>query len=163
MKIRKSKSLTSKSNIARKATIETLKKRSYNIDSLSELFDEMSFKDCKNEKKDTSILPPIPTLHQIPMNTNICETKDVNVNNLIDQFGKKLEIVPSKKLYYNFPYNQPKLVNIKSLSNIKLNNFFRIIRLNKYFIEYNKSNRINQSIGEITEIDEIDETDETEV
>lgn len=154
--MRKRNSITCKFNIARKASNKRLKKirqlRHSDVDELSKLFDEMSCKDCKNDingDKNES-LTIIKKNFQLKNNNNNMGGID-QVNSLIDQFGKKLEIVPSKKLYYNFPNNKPNFVGIKSLSNVKLKNFFRIIKLNKYFIEYNKSNHSN---GEITEIEE---------
>ncbi len=180
MKIPKSKSLNSKSNISRKACKETLKKRSQlrnqlrssNVDTLSELFDEMSFKDCKNDMmvdtKEKENKKENEKKSEYESESLAIVKKDSNINDgmsgingidsLINQFGKKLEIVPSKNLYFNFPNNQPKLVSIKSLSNIKLKNFFRIIKLNKYPINYKKySPTFN---GAITEIDEDGDKDD---
>jgi hypothetical protein len=178
MKIPKSKSLNSKSNISRKACKETLKKRSQlrnqlrssNVDTLSKLFDEMSFKDCKNDmmvdtkekenekenkkenEKKSEYESESLAIVKKDSNINDCMSGINGIDSLINQFGKKLEIVPSKNLYFNFPNNQPKLVSIKSLSNLKLKNFFRIIKLNKYPINYKKYSPIFN--GAITEIDE---------
>ncbi len=209
MKVPKSKSLTNKSHVAKKASIETIKKRrnlrnsNQNVDSLSEMFSEISFKESKSKTQSLNVVKnssdnDMEKNNMKQNNVKQNNTNEINgVDSLIDQFGKKLDIGivsdsdSSKNLYFNFPNknNKSKLLSIKkddifpkngeyyrhtpllyrkridhppfcslmkSLPHTKLKNLFKIIKLNKYFIDYNLSNPINTSNGVITEIDETD-------